>query len=581
MKSWVLSFFFAMSFLVRAATAQQGTEEAVWVQIEAHPSLTTAQNRARDYAQRLENVNGFSLGGSWYGIALGPFGRTEAETILRTYRAEGRIPADAYISTSANLGRRFWPAGADTRPAATVPATAQTETAEVVQPDPEPADETPAEARRSERQLSADERKALQIALQAQGFYTAAIDGAFGPGTRRSMADWQAANGYETTGILTTKQRRVLLDQYNAPLISVGMAMVADPDAGIEMQMPMAEVRFSHYEPPFAHYVSDGDLGVRVLLISQPGNQATLFGLYDILQTLEVVPLNGPRERGKDSFTIEGVGGEFVSYTEAALKNGEVKGFMLVWPTGDEQRRQRILTEMKKSFTRLDGVLDPAAGADAEQNIDLVSGLKVRKPRLSRSGFFTDGTGTVVTTTQAVEGCTRITLDHDYTAEVTATDEALGLAVLTPTQRLAPMQVADLATASPRLNSELAVSGFSYEGVLGAPTLTFGSLADVKGLGGEAELSRLALAPLAGDAGGPVIDTRGTVLGMLLPRTDGNRSLPQDVSFAADASAIRALLDSAGRPPATRAAGVTDAPLSPDALARRAQGMTVLVSCWD
>ena len=38
--------------------------------------------------------------------------------------------------------------------------------------------------------------------------------------------------------------------------------------------------------------------GVRVLLISQSGDQGTLFGLYDIMQTLEIVPMEGPRDRG-------------------------------------------------------------------------------------------------------------------------------------------------------------------------------------------------------------------------------------------------------------------------------------------
>lgn len=577
MRLWFLSFLFATLFAAPFATAQQGAEEAVWVQIEAHPSLTTAQDRARAYAGGLEDVNGFSLGGNWYGIALGPYTRAEAEDRLRQLRAAGRIPRDSYISTSNDLGRRFWPAGTSADPAQTVSAPAEATPAAA----PEPVDETPAEARRSERALTGDERRALQIAMQAQGFYDAGIDGAFGPGTRRGMAAWQEAQGYEATGILTTRQRRELLAQYNAPLTSVGMAMMADPEAGIELMMPMDEVRFSRYEPPFAHYTSDGPLGVRVILISQPGNAATLFGLYDILQTLEVVPLEGPRARDDDSFTIEGRDSEIVTHAQASLRGGQVKGFMLVWPTGDEQRRQRILTEMQNSFTRLDGVLDPAAGADARQTIDLVSGLKLRTPRLSRSGFFTDGTGTVVTTTEAVEGCARITLDHDYQAEILTSDAGLGVAVLRPVQRLAPMEVARLANQSPRLGAELAVSGFSYEGRLGAPTLTFGALAELQGLEGEAELSRLALEALAGDAGGPVMGTDGTVLGMLLPRVTGNRALPADVSFAADASEIRALLDSAGRPSATPAAAGDGAPLSPDALARRAQGMTVLVSCWD
>lgn len=579
------AFFAAVLFFSAAAVAQQQNEETVWVQIEAHPSLAVAQDRARLYAGTLKDVNGFSLGGNWYSIALGPYTRADAEAVLRVYRADGRIPRDAYISTSATLGRQFWPVGADvlgqgavTSPVATEEQVAVSEAPQIV----EVPDETRAEARRSERNLTADERKALQIALQAQGFYNAAIDGAFGPGTRASMAAWQAANGHEDTGILTTRQRRTLLDQYNAPLISVGMAFVADEQAGIEMQLPMGEVRFSRYEPPFAHYDSDGDLGIRVLLISQPGTRATLGGLFDILQTLEIVPLNGPRAREGDSFTIEGVGARFTSYTQAELKNGQIKGFMLVWPSGDEARRNRVLTEMKASFTRLDGVLDPAAGADAQQDIDLVSGLKIRKPRLSRSGFFTDANGTVVTTAEAVQGCTRITLDHDYAATVAALDESLGVAVLKPERALAPIHVGTLATISPRLQSSVAVSGFSYEGVLGAPTLTFGTLADVKGLNGEADLTRLALAPLAGDAGGPVIDTGGTVLGMLLPRDDSGRALPDDVSFAADAEAIRTVLETAGLLPASQAAeSGANAILSPDELARRAQGMTVLVSCWD
>jgi len=114
---------------------------------------------------------------------------------------------------------------------------------------------------------------------------------------------------------------------------------------------------------------------------------------------------------------------------------------------------------------------------------------------------------------------------------------------------------------------------------LGAPTLTFGKLADIKGLQGEAELTRLALAALPGDAGGPVFDTGGGVVGMLLPASTSNgQQLPQDVAFAADATAIRALLEQAGVVAET---SETSGALSPDELVRMAGGMTVLVSCWD
>ena len=582
MKSLIASILIAVVFIAKAATAQQSNPEVVWIQIEAHASLNLAQQRAQSYAAALPDVNGFSLGGSWYGVMLGPYLRADADEILRVYRAEREIPVDSYISYSGTLGQQFWPVGVDIlgRQTAVTAPVPQTSTLPTVftQPTLQLADETPSEARRSERQLSAAGRKELQIALKWAGFYSAAIDGAYGPGTRRSMADWQLSNGYEDSGILTTLQRQALLDQYNEPLISVGLRSSTDVQAGIDMMIPGGEVSFARYEPPFAHYNATGNSGIQLLLISQPGNQTTLFGLYDILQTLEIVPLEGPRERKKDRFTLEGRDNSIVSYSEAQLKDGHIKGFMLIWPTSDEERRTRVLAAMRESFTRIDGVLDPAAGADAEQSIDLVSGLEVRKPRISRSGFFVDTKGSVVTMTDAVRNCTRITLDHDYEAELITADDNLGVAILRPVHALAPVTVGQFSQNVPRLNSDIAVAGYSFEGVLSAPTVTYGTLADVTGLRGETTLRRLALAPLAGDAGGPVFDAGGGIMGMLLPRSENGQQLPDGVSFAADSNAIRDVLRAAGVVSETHSGGAS---MAPEDLIRLATGMTVLVSCWD
>ncbi len=584
MKNIFVAVALLMTALMSMATAQGRPDDIVFVQLEAHPSLTTSQRRAQGFADQLSDVNGFSLGGGWYGIALGPYRRDDAERVLQVYRSERRIPSDAYIAEARSYGNQFYPVGANvlnrdpvTSPGAPTQTTDQA-TVSTPEPEPEPADETPAQARRSERLLTSQERKDLQIALQWAGFYSAAIDGAYGPGTRRSMGDWQAANGYEPTGILTTKQRQALLDQYNAPLISVGMSRIADSKAGIEMKIPTKAVRFARYEAPFAHYDSISADGIRLLLISQPGDRRTLYGLYDIMQTLEIVPLDGPRERKERSFTLEGRNARMVSYTEAVLRDGEIKGFTLIWPTGDEERRTRVLAEMRASFERLDGVLDPAAGGEALQNVDLVSGLSVRKPRLSRSGFFVDRDGTVVTTAEAVKGCTRITLDGTYQAQVAGQDSALGIAILKPKDRLAPASIAQFRRSSPRLKSEVSVSGYSYEGKLGAPTLTFGKLEDLTGLRGETELTRLALNVEPGDAGGPVLDTGGAVLGMLLPRPAGDQQLPPNVSFAANGATIDGLLQGLGL---TATSVELRNAATPDGLLREASEMTVLVSCWD
>ncbi len=576
----------AVMAMTRSGLAQQGPDDIVWIQVEAQPGLSKARDRARNYAGSLEDVNGFSLGGSWYGIVLGPYRRADAETALDVYRAQGRIPNDSFIAETRSFGAQFWPEGADVLNRGTVAtpdvASGAATPTETVAQRPEPADETRAQARAGERLLSGAEKRALQVALKSAGFYASAIDGAFGAGTRRSMAAWQRSNNFDDTGILTSRQRQVLMDQYNAPLISVGMAPVSDDKAGIRMQMPTREVAFTRYEPPFAHYDNRRGGGIRVLLISQPGNRATLYGLYDIMQTLEIVPLDGPRERRKNSFTLEGRDGREVSHTEAALKDGEIKGFTLIWPTGDEARRTRVLAVMRDSFARLPGVLDPAAGGDAAQNVDLVAGLEIRKPKLSRSGFYVDADGVVVTTSEAVKECTRITLDQDYAADLLATDDRLGVAILRPAKALAPAVFAAFRQTEPRLKSSVAVAGYSFGGALGAPSLTFGRIEDIRGLDGRTDLRRLTLDALPGDAGGPVLDDAGGVVGMLLPAsgtgTDTGRKLPDGVGFAAGAGAIAKVLEAAGL-------SVTTAPdtarMTPDALNRQANGMTVLVSCWE
>ncbi|WP_245831655.1 trypsin-like peptidase domain-containing protein [Salibaculum halophilum] len=560
------------------AAGSAAAQQRAWVQIEAQRTLTDAQESARGYAAAgIDDVNGFLLGSGWYGIALGPYTEGEARSVRRTLRARGLIPADSYLVDGSRFGQRYWPAGVTG--AAAAPENAPQ--AEPAAPDPIAIpDETVAEARAAERRLTRADKRELQEMLQWAGHYTGPIDGLFGGGTRRAMAAWQEANNHEVTGVMTTGQRAELLAAYNAILDGLDMATVRDETAGIEMTMPTGVVAFEGYEPPFARYDATGDLDAQVLLISQPGDRTRMFGLYEIMQTLEIVPREGPRERTAQGFTIEGIGEEIHSFTSVSLDDGRIKGFTLVWPAGDADRRARVLDEMRASFARTDGVLDPAiAPPDDDQAIDLVSGLQVRRPLRDRSGFYVNEGGDVLTTTEAVEGCGSITLAKAHEARPVHRDDALGLAVLRPEDALAPPQVADFNVGVPRLQADVAVAGFPYGGVLATPALTFGTLADIRGLEGEDTVKRLSLAAEEGDAGGPVFDDGGAVLGMLLPRRPENgRVLPPDVSFSVHADQIVASLDAAGVPVQTTD---VEASMSPAALTQMAADVAVLVSCWE
>jgi len=545
----------------------------VWVQIEAKPSLLEARDAARRYAKTLPSVGGFTLGNGWYAIALGPYPRDEAERILRDYRRTGQIARDSYIARSSAYQRQFWPVGASLNDGRVDDAPVPDAAAESTRPV-----ETLRAARASEARLTREDRFEVQKALTWAGVYDGAIDAAFGRGTRAAMARWQQRNGVEATGLLTTRQREDLLRDYNAVLDGLGLDRVVDRATGIALELPTAAVDFARYAPPFAHFDPVGDLDVRVLLISQSGDRTTLNGLYDVMQTLEIVPETGPRSLEPDGFTLVGEGALEISHTRVWYRDGEIKGFTLIWPVGDEERRNRVLQEMQDSFEWLPGTLDPAEGDASAQRIDLVAGLEVRKPRLTRSGFYVDDGGAVLTTADAVRNCGRITIDELHEADIALIDEPLGVAVLRPETRLAPARVATFQDRTPRLMSDVAVAGYSYGGALGAPTVTFGQVSDLEGLEGEPFMKRLTLAALEGDAGGPVLDQGGLVLGMLLANRMENRSLPDDVSFAATNGALQDVLTRGGiMAQRTSQAGMMTA----EALTDRANAMTVLVSCWD
>ncbi len=591
----------AIVIVVISASAGTAMAQSFWVQVEAQPSLRDGEARARAWAETLPDVAGFAMSTGWYAVAIGPFSETDAAQKLQLLRGERLIPSDSYLSDGRNFRQQFWPVGAALQqqtptavlpeiaadpatPAAPMPApgaVASADTAPVADPAPpvEPV-ETLAQARAAEAALPRADRELIQTALQWQGFYSAAIDGAFGPGTRKSIAAWQQANGVDVTGILASRQRADLIAAYQGERAALGLTLVEDAQAAIAVEMPMGLVTFDHYDPPFVHYTEKDGSGVRVLLISQQGDQNSLFGLYDVMQTLEIVPFDGPRERSRSGFTLTGQNDTIHSHTEVSLRGGLIKGFTLVYPAADAVRMERVLKAMQGSFKGTgDTALDETLGQPlAEPRADLLAGLDVRQPALARSGFYIDSKGTVLTAGADLQSCARITVDGtDF--EMAFDDTALGFAVLTPRDALAPMSVAEFQTTATRLNSSIAVAGYPYADALSAPVLTFGKLADLSGLAGEPGLARLALGSLDGDVGGPVFDTSGAVIGMLLPRaTGGAQILPADLTLAVQSTAMApALAEKGFAPTASQRSGT----LATEDLSLLALGMTVQVSCWN
>ncbi len=579
-------------------TAPQTARGSFWLQIEAQPNLAGAEERASAWQGLFSDVAGFSTGSGWYVITLGPYSEQQAADRIAELRSENLIPRDSFVSDGATYGAMFWPAGATaplplapdlqaTDPLAPAADTTEALTSEAGQPAPDMLtdtlteilpDETPEEARASESLLTQTEREDLQRALMWFGFYDAKLDGSFGRGTRASMAAWQGAGGFEPTGILTTAQRAALLTTYRAEEQGFGFQTVTESEAGIEATLPLALVAFDHYEPPFVHFTARDGSETRILLLSQPGDEAALAGLYDTLQTLQIMPATGPRSLQGDSFTLRGESAGLVTEAFATTSRGMVKGWLISWNPDTTPNMDRAVSTLRASFRPIgDRALDPGlVPLTPAVKSGLLAGLEIKKPRLSRSGFYVDATGSVLTTAEAVAQCGRITLDGRTEATVAATDAANGLALLKPASPLAPPAFAAFAPGTP--NTEIAVAGYSYGDMLPAPVLTYGRFAAAEGLDGGTALNRLDLAAREGDTGGPVLTASGAVAGILVPQPDKTRALPKGTAFAAPPAVLAALLQSGG---VTPAAAAEAAPLTPQDQIALGTAMTVLVSCWD
>ncbi|MBI1171281.1 peptidoglycan-binding protein [bacterium] len=612
MRIWSLVFGLLALMMAGPGVAQQAGS---WVQVEAQPDLRTATDRARAYAATFPQVQGYKLRSGWFAIAIGPMSPAEAQADLGTLSGQGRVPADSFVTDGANFRDQFWPEPASATDTAPAPATeapapqapmpqtpapqvpapgtaaagsATSDTAMAANAAPVPAPEAPPEtlrdARAAEAQLAPTDRQDLQTALKWFGFYDGKIDGSFGAGTRNSMAAWQSAKGFDPTGVLTTAQRKALMEGYKGEEAAFGFETVTEAESGIEITLPMAMLSFDRYTPPFARYQARDGSGLTAMLISEPGTKASLAGLYEVLQTLDIVPPGGERTLGETSFTIHSRNDTIETQAYVTIAGNNVKGYLLSWNVALSDRMQRVLPLVQSSFRSTgEKALDPGlVPLDEAVRRGLLAGLDVKKPRLSRSGFFIDDKGTVLTTSAAVDQCGHVTLEHDLAARVSFEDKAKGIAVLTPEAPLAPVAVAGFASSPSAPGTEIAVSGYSYQGRLPASVLTRGTLEEAQGLNGEPGLARLTLRAMDGDAGGPVLDGSGAVVGMLLaPDPASGRDLPPGVVFAATAAELSQVLTDPQGPALTLKAAMPAAKATPDALNAAARGMTVLVSCWE
>jgi TPR repeat protein len=202
------------------------------------------------------------------------------------------------------------------------------------------------------------------------------------------------------------------------------------------------------------------------------------------------------------------------------------------------------------------------------------------------SGFFVTLDGHVLTNAHVLKGCktvqTRRADGDGAEARVVATSLGDDLALLKVEKRQATA-VAFRNGPPARQGEGVTVYGFPLTGLLASTgNLTIGHLTALSGPRDDPRLLQISAAIQQGNSGGPVFDSRGNVVGVVVSKLDAlavagaTGDIPQNINFAIKASVATNFLEAQGIA-YLLASGTAE--LATTAIVARARATTVRVDC--
>ena len=168
------------------------------------------------------------------------------------------------------------------------------------------------------------------------------------------------------------------------------------------------------------------------------------------------------------------------------------------------------------------------------------------------TGFFVSNDGEILTNNHVIAGCQNLTIKNGEPVQVVSRDPASDLALVRA--EIKPDQIAVFRGGpAPRIGDAVVIFGFPLPGILSSEgNVATGVLSATTGLKNDIRYVQISAPVQPGNSGGPVFDTSGHVIGVVVAKLDALRvaqftgDVPQNVNFAVHWSEVRALLDEQG-----------------------------------
>lgn len=452
-----------------------------------------------------------------------------------------------------------------------------------------------AEAETRYNAYTVDERIKAQVLLTAIGYWNAVPNVSFNRRIFAAVKQYQGDRGWEKTGVLSSEQFGILLEE-GLPFLRLWNFKEANhPKTGTSIWVPFGlDLRSERDEFGVKWVARDNSVSLSFKSFDVPLEKAFQLSLdiaaknnatihYKILKNDFFVVSSSDHNTGRDS------------YSRFQKKGSSVVGFTLFWTSAREELHiERVAALVSASlwasatgavFTEAPSLATEVSAPAATNPAPLPEKEASVSQSTSGSGFFVSTTGLVLTNSHVLEGCLQIKVStgkqESRSGRVIARDVTNDLALVSTEYK--PAQFASFKRSA-RLGEEVAAFGFPLATVLSSSgNFTLGNITALSGLSDDTRFAQVSTPVQPGNSGGPLLDTSGNVVGVIASKLNAlevmvatKGDIPQNVNFAIKSSVATNFLDTNG---VEVIEGTSVKKLSSPDLADFARSITVFMQC--
>lgn len=395
--------------------------------------------------------------------------------------------------------------------------------------------------------LTHEDTRLLQAALSFGGFYVGRIDGRWG--ARSGAALRRAAGPAPAEWQVLETLRPFLVDA------EISGWRTVNP-SGTSVLLPRNVL--VQNEGPDWWEVRTPDRSLIVRYIWRTPSRTS--DMHRWLEEAHVGPAPLYRADTASAFVTRGAIATAEVYLRTIATNGAYETVLVQWDPPQAGRARVIMASLSNGWVAPLGI--PEHGYFSAMIAEPPAPDQAT-PRIADWGGDAgdvDGTGTgfyvndtdIVTAAHVVEGCERLTLADNSAVLVLSTDAGADLAVLRAARR--SERWLDLAVgADTTLGAPVLVLGYPYAGLFAQGiSATRGNVSALRGLAGEDFILTITAPVQPGNSGGPLMDERGRVIGVITHRAsedyvrERSGTAPENMNGATRLQPLRALLAQAG-----------------------------------